>query len=196
MFWQCFYQIVWVDGGYNVVWVWYFEDMVFDFVDYVYFVWMVVKFQGQDFIVMDQLYWCGFLVFDGVFCLFWVEVEGELQIMFSDYYWYIVFFFVCFIGGVDQLYVIVLVECLCFVVIDVGEEGEMGFWVDWWWYGDWFVGVMLSGVEVCFIQYFCSFLMQLVEQVVGYKQWWQINLYFVCIVDGLFQFCDIVMQVG
>ena len=145
---------------------------------------------------MDQLHRRGFPALDGAFRLLRAEVEGEPQTMLSDHHRHIALLFVRFIGGVDQLYAIALVERPRLVVIDVGEEGEMGLRVDRRRYGDRLAGAALPGVEARFIQHLRSFPTQLVEQAVGHKQRRQINLHLARIVDGLPQFCDTVTQVG
>lgn len=73
---------------------------------------------------MDQLHRRGFPALDGAFRLLRAEVEGEPQTMLSDHHRHIALLFVRFIGGVDQLYAIALVERPRLVVIDVGEEGD------------------------------------------------------------------------
>ena len=96
---------------------------------------------------MDQLHRRGFPALDGAFRLLRAEVEGEPQTMLSDHHRHIALLFVRFIGGVDQLYAIALVERPRLVVIDVGEEGEMGLRVDRRRYGDRLAGATLPALR-------------------------------------------------
>ena len=101
-----------------------------------------------------------------------------------------------FIGGVNQLHAIALVKGPRLMVIDVGEEGEMGLRIDRRRYGDRLAGAALPGVEARFVQHFSRFTTQLVEQTVGDKQWRQVDLHVAWVVNGLPQFCDAVTQIG
>ena len=96
--------------------------MVFHLANNMHFAGTAVKLQGKDFITVDQLHGRRFPALDIAFCLFRAQIEGEAETVLGDHHRHVALLFMRFIGRVDQLHAVAMIEFTRLMVVDVRQE--------------------------------------------------------------------------
>ena len=104
------------------------EDVALHLADDVHLARLAVELQGQHLVAVDQLHRLHLGAHAGdALGLLGAQVEGEAQAVLGDHHRHFAVFLVGFVGGVDQLHAVAMVEVAGLLVVDVVEERQVRF---------------------------------------------------------------------